>query len=101
MASDLLDEETRLLTSNNQQQAKIRKYEPPLDGIALSGFALVLGIGVFLFLPWIGLVLVCIGMVGLVLSLIFNAPPKTIIARLLCRGLSITLIANYPSIPRF
>ena len=70
MASDLLDEETRLLTSNNQQQTKVGKYEPPLNGIALSGFALVLGIG---FLPWIGLVLVCIGMVGLVLSFIFNA----------------------------
>jgi hypothetical protein len=46
------------------------KYEPPLNGIALSGFALVLGIG---FLPWIGLVLVCIGIIGLVLSFIFSA----------------------------
>jgi len=34
IASDLLDEETRLLTSNNQQQAKVGKYEPPLNGIA-------------------------------------------------------------------
>jgi hypothetical protein len=31
MASDLLDEETRLLTSNNQQQTKFGKYEPALN----------------------------------------------------------------------
>jgi len=80
--------ETRRSFPNNQQQTNVGKYQSPLNGIALSGFALILGIGLFLFLPWIGLVLVCIGIIGLVLSFIFNALPKRWSAHRMSKALS-------------
>ena len=72
MASDLLNQEAVDSGPTGGQETN-RRYIPRLSGLALSGFALILGVGLFIFLPWIGFVLVWAGIVGFILSFIYNA----------------------------
>src|SRR5215467_16295664 len=57
MASDLLNDETAGVGAAHQQN--VARPVRPLSGLALSGFALILGIALLLFLPFIGLMLLC------------------------------------------
>ena len=72
MASDLLGEETHRLSENGRQEAKVGAAARPLNVLALSGFLLILGVSLVLFLPWIGLMLVDAGVTGIVLGLLYQ-----------------------------
>jgi len=75
MASDLLNEE--IVSGDAPDQQHVARPVRPLSGLAVSGLILILGIALLLFLPLIGITLVCFGIIGLALSLFYKALPDS------------------------